>query len=125
MSQVDYILYCRNFYKNVTNVKLISGEEVVQQHFLLVCDLSVCLLSLRKQKFVPWLRTCKLCDQAVAEKFEITFRSTVEAAVSSLGKSSGESPVESTLSKLKSPLWRLQKNFGLFSKHAWGKETWW
>ena len=123
-TQVDYILYRRNFRKNVTNVKVIPGEEVAQQLFLLVCDFRVCLPSLRERKFVPRLRTWKLRDQAVAEQFEITFKSKVEATVAISGKSSGESPVESAWSKLKSPLLETAKEVcGLSSKHAWRKET--
>ena len=56
-TQVDYILYRVNFRKNVTNVKVIPGEEMAQQHILLVCDFRVCLPSLRERKFVPRLRT--------------------------------------------------------------------
>ena len=75
---------------------------------------------------MPRLRTWKLRDQAVAEQFEITFKSKVEATVAISGKSSGESPVESAWSKLKSPLLETAKEVcGLSSKHAWREETWW
>ena len=46
-TQVDYVLYPGK----VSNVKVIPGEEVVQQHFLLVCDFIVCIPSQKKRKF--------------------------------------------------------------------------
>ena len=121
-TQVDYILYRRSFRKNVTNVKVIPGEEVAAQHFLLVCDFRVSMPADRNRKFVPRLRTWKLRDPAVADRFANTFRTKVETAVSS----TDVSLVESTWSKLKTPLLETAKEVcGLSSKHTWRKQTWW
>ena len=58
-TQVDYILYRKSFRRSVTNVKVIPGLEVVQQHFLLVCDFNVSIPPQKKQKFVPHLTSLK------------------------------------------------------------------
>ena len=68
-TQIDYVLYRKSFRRLVTDVKVIPGEEVVQQHALLVCDLRVSVPSPRKQKFVLRLRAWKLRDPAVSSQF--------------------------------------------------------
>ena len=40
-TQIDYVLYSRKLRRDVTNVKVIPGEECASQHRLLVCDLRV------------------------------------------------------------------------------------
>ena len=37
-TQIDYVLIRKTFYKQVRDVKVISGEEIAKQHHLLVCD---------------------------------------------------------------------------------------
>ena len=41
MTQIDYMLFRKNFRKSVLNVKVIPSEECVQQHKLLVGDFLV------------------------------------------------------------------------------------
>ena len=116
-TQVDYVLYRRNFRGNVTNVKVIPGEEVVQQHFLLVCDFNV-----RIRKFVPRLRSWKLRDPAVISKYHDVFQTKAASVVSS----QVDNPVEASWSNLKTPLLEATKETcGLSSPHQWRPETWW
>ena len=108
--------------RSLTNVKVIPGEEVVQQHSLLVCDMNVTLPPTRKRKFVPRLQTWKLRDPAVASRFSDVFRSKVAATV----ERKDTTPVESAWSNLKSPLLETATEVcGLSSKHTWRQQTWW
>ena len=121
-TQVDYVLYRRNFRGNVTNVKVIPGEEVVQQHFLLVCDFNVRIPPQKKRKFVPRLRSWKLRDPAVISKYHDVFQTKAASVVSS----QVDNPVEASWSNLKTPLLEATKETcGLSSQHQWRPETWW
>ena len=121
-TQVDYVLYRRNFRGNVTNVKVIPGEEVVQQHFLLVCDFNVRIPPQKKRKFVPRLRSWKLRDPAVISKYHDVFQTKAASVVSS----QVDNPVEASWSNLKTPLLEATKETcGLSSPHQWRPETWW
>ena len=121
-TQIDYVLYRKSFRKLVLDVKVIPGEEVVQQHALLVCDLRVSIPLPRKRKFVPRLRTWKLRDPAVRSRFSGVFRAKVADPV--LDKD--VSPVESAWSNLKNPLLETAKEVcGLSSEHTWRQQTWW
>ena len=121
-TQVDYVLYRRNFRGNVTNVKVIPGEEVVQQHFLLVCDFNVRIPPQKKRKFVPRLRSWKLRDPAVISNYHDVFQTKAASVVSS----QVDNPVEASWSKLKTSLLEATKETcGLSSPHQWRPETWW
>ena len=121
-TQVDYVLYRRNFCGNVTNVKVIPGEEVVQQHFLLVCDFNVRIPPQKKRKFVPRLRSWKLRDPAVISNYHDVFQTKAASVVSS----QVDNPVEASWSNLKTPLLEATKETcGLSSPHQWRPETWW
>ena len=121
-TQVDYVLYRRNFRGKVTNVKVIPGEEVVQQHFLLVCDFTVSIPHQKKQKFVPRLRSWKLRDPAVISNYHDVFQTKAASKVSS----QVDNPVEASWSNLKAPLLEATKETcGLSSQHQWRPETWW
>ena len=121
-TQVDYVLYRRNFRRNVTNVKVIPGEEVVQQHFLLVCDFNVRIPPQKKRKFVPRLRSWKLRDPAVISNYHDVFQTKAASVVSS----QVDNPVEASWSKLKTSLLEATKETcGLSSPHQWRPETWW
>ena len=74
---MDYVLYRKNFRGKVTNVKVIPGEEVVQQHFLLVCDFIVCIPSQKKRKFKQRLWSWKLRDPAVISNYHEAFQTKV------------------------------------------------
>ena len=121
-TQVDYVLYRRGFRGKVTNVKVIPGEEVVQQHFLLVSDFSVRIPPHKKRKFVPRLRSWKLRDPAVVSRYCEVFRTKVAAAV----QSKEDTPVEAAWSDLKTPLLEAtSETCGFSSGHQWRRQTWW
>ena len=61
------------------DVKVISDEEWVQQHNLVVCDFSVLIPRPKKRKFTPCIRSWKLRDQAVANEFKGVFTEKVTA----------------------------------------------
>ena len=52
-TQIDFFLYRRSFRKQVSNVKVILGEEIAPQHRLLVGDFRVSIPPQLKRKFVP------------------------------------------------------------------------
>ena len=55
-AQIDFILYRRSFRKQVSNVKVILGEECASQHRLLVGDFRVSIPPQPKRKFVPRIK---------------------------------------------------------------------
>ena len=72
-SQIDYILYPKSFKKSVINVKVIPGEECALQHHLLVCELKITTPKTKKHNFSPRLRTRKLRDPDIINKFTPIF----------------------------------------------------
>ena len=61
-TQIDFILYRRSFRKQVSNVKVILGEECASQQRLLVGDFRVSIPPQPKRKFVPRIKVWKLRD---------------------------------------------------------------
>ena len=61
-TQIDFILYRRSFRKQVSNVKVILGEEIAPQHRLLVGDFRVSIPPQPKRKFVSRIKVWKLRD---------------------------------------------------------------
>ena len=121
-TQVDYMLYRKNFRRSVTNVKVIPGEEVVQQHFLLVCDFNVRIPPQKKRKFVPRLRSWKLRDPAIISRYAEAFSTKVADAISC----KEVHPVEAAWNKLKNPLLETASETCGYSKsHQWRQESWW
>ena len=55
-TQIDFILYRRSFRKQVSNVKVILGEEIALQHRLLVGDFRVSIPPQPKHKFVQRIK---------------------------------------------------------------------
>ena len=97
---MNYVLYRKNLRGKVTNVKVIPGEEVVQQHFLLVCDFIVCIPSQKKRKFKQRLWSWKLRDPAVISNYHEAFRTKVASVV----PSQVDNPVEVSWSNMKTLL---------------------
>ena len=64
-SQIDYILVRKSDFKQVRNIKVIPGEEVVTQHWLLVRDMKWKFVKQTKKTFIPKLRTWKLKDHVI------------------------------------------------------------
>ena len=94
-TQIDFILYRRSFRRQVSNVKVILGEECASQHRLLVGDLKVSIPPQPKRKFVPRIKVWKLRDpekqtelsevfKAKAQDSELSQASTVDERWTSL-----------------------------------------
>ena len=64
-TKIDFILYQRSFRKQVSNVKVILGEECASQHRLLVGDFSVSILPQPKRKFVPRIKVWNGCSSGL------------------------------------------------------------
>ena len=121
-TQIDYILYRKSFRKAVRDVKVIPGEECALQHRLVVCDFTVHIPASKKRKFTPRLRSWKLRDPEVANKFREAF---LLKACSSTVTPPGCS-VEDLWSNLKTQLLDSAEEACGFSKnHQWKRETWW
>ena len=61
-SQTDYILVRKSDFKQVCNIKVIPGEEVVTQHQLLVINMKWKFTKQTKKRFTPKLCTLKFKD---------------------------------------------------------------
>ena len=80
-TQIDFILYQRSFRKQVSNVKVILGEECASQHRLLVGDFRVSMPPQRK--FVPRIKVWKLRDpEKQAELSEVFKAKTLDSELS-------------------------------------------
>ena len=69
-TQIDYLLVRRNELKNVTNVNVISSEECISQHKLLVGDVILSTKTKAPLRLPPRLKTWKLRDEAVQASFQ-------------------------------------------------------
>ena len=122
-TQIDYILYRKCLRRAVRNIKVIPTEECVQQHHLVVCDLSVTKTQTKKRKFVPRVRTWKLKDPAVASVFQEVFKDKV---TSQPACEDHADHVEDLWSNLREPLLDAAKEVcGTSKNHQWRPETWW
>ena len=82
-TQIDFILYRRSFRKQVSNVKVILGEECASQHRLLVGDFRVSIPPQPKRKFVPRIKVWKLRDpEKQAELSEVFKAKTLDSELS-------------------------------------------
>ena len=82
-TQIDFILYQRSFRKQVSNVKVILGEEIALQHRLLVGDFRVSIPPQPKRKFVPRIKVWKLRDpEKQAELSEVFKAKTQDSELS-------------------------------------------
>ena len=123
-TQLDYILYRKNFGYAVRNVKVIPNDGCVTQHHMVVCDFTVRIPPVKKRKFTPRIRSWKLKDPAVASQFHEVFGEKVTAARSAAGPD--VKSVEGLWSQLKVPLLDAATEVcGLSKNHAWRPETWW
>ena len=73
-TQIDYILVRNTDKKFVKDVKVLAGEEVAQQHHLLVCSLVVHIGKEAKKSFTPKRKVWKLKDNITKTEFEDLFR---------------------------------------------------
>ena len=120
-TQIDFILYRRSFRKQVSNVKVILGEECASQHGLLVGDFRVSIPPQPKRKFVPRIKLWKLRDpEKQAELSEVFKAKTLDSELSQT------STVDECWTSLKDKLLQATKQVcGVSSNHPWRKQTWW
>ena len=96
-TQIDYILVRKSDRKVVKDVKVISGEECVSQHRLLVCDIVVKNAKEVKRKYRPRRKVWKLNDEHLVRHFS--------AAVQKLASNKQcDDSVESTWATLRDSL---------------------
>ena len=120
-SQIECILYPKSFKKSVINVKVIPGEGCTLQHHLLVCELKIITSKIKKRNFSPQLRTWKLHDPNIINKFTPIFNTKLEAT-----QTDPSSDIKEIWSKLKTTLFETTSVVcGLSSRHQWRPETWW
>ena len=120
-TQIDFILYRRSFRKQVSNVKVILGEECASQHRLLVGDFRVSIPPQPKRKFVPRIKVWKLRDpEKQAELSEVFKAKTLDSELSQT------STVDERWTSLKDKLLQATKQVcGVSSNHPCRKQTWW
>ena len=120
-TQIDFILYRRSFRKQVSNVKVILGEEIAPQHRLLVGDFRVSVPPQPKHRFVPCIKVWKLRDpEKQAELSEVFKAKTQDSELSQ------KSSVDVHWTSLKDKLLQATKQVcGVSSNHPWRKQTWW
>ena len=120
-TQIDFILYRRSLLKQVSNVKVILGEEIALQHRLLVGDFRVSIPPQPKCKFVPRIKVLKLRDpEKQAELSEVFKAKTQDSELSQT------SSVDVRWTSLKDKLLQATKQVcGVSSNHPWRKQTWW
>ena len=118
-TQIDYFLVKGSDWKTVKDVKVIGGEEVAQQHQILICDLIVPMEKKKKKSFVPKRKVWRLKENVTRTEFEKAFL-----------EKSGQPFAEATVEDL----WTLLKNDLLEISNAtcgWTKGpprhkvTWW
>ena len=66
---IDYILVNNKYRSSVKDVKVIPGEEIVSQHYLLLMDMAFKKKVRRKVKFRKKLKLWRLRDSEVKEEF--------------------------------------------------------
>ncbi|MCU7898061.1 MAG: hypothetical protein KZQ61_05230, partial [Candidatus Thiodiazotropha sp. (ex Lucinoma aequizonata)] len=120
-TQIDFILYRRSFRKQVSNVKVILGEECASQHSLVVGNFTVSIRPQPKRKFVPRIKVWKLRDpEKQAELSEVFMAKTQDNDMTQT------STVDERWTSLKDNLLQATEQVcGVSSKHPWRKQTWW
>ena len=120
-TQIDFILYRRSFRKQVSNVKVILGEECASQHRLLVGDFSVSIPPQPKRKFVPRIKVWKLRDPEKQAELSEVFKAKISDS-----ELSQTSTVDEHWTSPKDKLLQATKQVcGVSSNHPWRKQTWW
>ena len=120
-TQIDFILYWRSFRRQVSNVKVILGEECASQHRLLIGDFKVSIPPLPKRKFVPRIKVWKLRDPEKQAELSEVFKAKAQDS-----ELSQASTVDERWTSLKDKLLQATKQVcGVSSNHPWRKQTWW
>ena len=119
-TQIDFILYRRSFRKQVSNVKVILGEECASQHRLLIGDFRVSIPPQPKGKFVPRIKVWKLRDPEKQAELSEVFKA--KALDSELSQTS---TVDERWTSLKDKLLQATKQVcSVSTNHPWRKQTW-
>ena len=79
-STVDYIMVWQVDKAKVLNVKVISSEECVPKHKLLVMDMWFKATKTQHRKFEPRVRVWKLKEEKTCEEYRSMVRDKVEEA---------------------------------------------
>ena len=120
-TQIDYILVRKSDRKVVKDVKVVSDEECVSQHRLLVCNIVVKNAKEVKRKYRPRQRVWKLNDEHLVRHFS--------AAVQKLASNKQcDDSVESawaTLRDFESLLEATDETCGWTKGPARHSQTWW
>ena len=77
-TQIDYILVRNKDRKLVKDVTIISREEVLSQHRIVVLDVKIKFCKEEKQLFIPKRKVWKLNKRDVKEKFANEFRNMTQ-----------------------------------------------
>ena len=118
-SQIDYFLVRKSDFKQVRNIKVIPGEEVVTQHRLLVTDMKWKFVKQTKNTFTPKLRTWKLKDQNVTNLFKDRLTHLLTSDIN-------EKSVVDQWMHLKTNLLKAtEETCGISKQRKWHKQTWW
>ena len=68
-STVDYIMVRQEDKAKIRNVKVITSEECVPKHKLLVMDMRLKATKRRRRKFKPRVRVWKFKEEKICEEF--------------------------------------------------------
>ena len=118
-TQIDFIL-TRNKERNVVkNVKVIAGEECVNQHRLIIADIFVRKGRKQRKKFIPKLKVWKLSDSNAQSKFE----KKISDHANEVEKA--ESVESKWIAMKKAWLETSNEICGWTKGHPRHKETWW
>ena len=82
-SQIDYILCRKQNFKLIIDVKIITGEECVTQHKLLVSDLWLKTCKPHPKPFFPKRRIWKLKKQTILRKYQDILTRTLNPNIDS------------------------------------------
>ena len=119
--QIYFILFRRTTRKLVTDIKVISGEEIALQHQLLVCDMRIDVPPKSKRKFTPRLKVWKLKDPHTSNHFQKVFNSNVSVSAGVV-----DAATEDIWNNSKAGLLKTSEEVcGTTRPHRWRRETWW
>ena len=117
--QIDFILFRRTMRKLVTDVKVIPGEEVAQQHQLLVGNMRIDVPPKSKCKVTPRLQVWKLKDPQMSNHFQEVLHVSMSAGVY-------DGATEDIWNNIKTGLLKTTEEVcGTTGPHRWCLETWW
>ncbi|XP_057295456.1 uncharacterized protein LOC130623926 [Hydractinia symbiolongicarpus] len=119
-TQIDYFLVRKSDKKVMKDVKVISGEERISQHRLLVCDIILKSVKEAKGKYRPCRKVRRLKEDIVARQFSAKLQQLARN-----GQCDSDN-VESTWTTLKNCLLEASVDTcGWMKGPARHRQTWW